>query len=67
MCRSSVLLSNACWQADITMTLRQVYVPFFENEWLADGQADFSLFYVPFIYYVTVCIDVYCLMMTDSV
>ena len=35
-------MPDASWQAEVTVTLRQVYVKFFENQWLADKQADFS-------------------------
>ena len=44
---------DACWQADVIMTLREAYVKFFENEWLADRQADFSFLNALFIYNVT--------------
>ena len=36
---------DARWQADVTVTLREAYVKFFENERLADGQADFSFIF----------------------
>ena len=41
---SSLLIIKRRWQVDVTVTLRQAYVKFFENERAADGQADFSLF-----------------------
>ena len=60
--------SAGCLLADVTMTQRETYVQFFENEWSADRQADFSFFmYSLSIILLCVLMSTYCLMMTDSV